>query len=341
MTEISGVSFQKNNGNPVKGSSVKKQFEEFKQSAFDSYNKFKEKAEAEFNDFRQQNSVGYKEALDAVKANDEYAKALEDSANWKKFECTEGIKRPVFDKPKTAPVYVPEKTEVKSNPAVSAPVTGPKEGENPEYDKIVKGQEFIQSSEPSDEMVKTGPKEGQNPEYDAAVSGKGLSEPDATEMPQEKKIEDKPKLDEKLKVQPKVESVKVNAEGVAGSYSISKSKNGKGFSLKMDMYVSILQNKNIVDVFLRNRNLTQDDDGNYSFRGIKSKNYNHLSRKITNMAQQVMMRQAIYNDLMAKKNAGTELTQPEQSFVKSYLYVIDKLGLKQDSNGQLIDKSII
>ena len=133
---------------------------------------------------------------------------------------------------------------------------------------------------------------------------------------------------------------KIQANGVSGSYSISAGKGGDGFSLDMDMSVSIMQNKEIRNLFFpANRNLSRDNDGNYSFRNIKSKNYNALSNMIISTAQQVMMKQAIYNDLMTKKNSGTELTAPEQSFVKSYLSMLDRLGLQQDQNGNLIDKS--
>lgn len=139
---------------------------------------------------------------------------------------------------------------------------------------------------------------------------------------------------------PEPEPVKIQANGVSGSYSISAGEGEDGFLLDMDMSVSIMQNKEIRNLFFpANRNLSRDNDGNYSFRNIKSKNYNALGNMITSTAQQVMMKQAIYNDLMTKKNSGTELTAPEQSFVKSYLSMLDRLGLQQDQNGNLIDKS--
>ena len=80
------------------------------------------------------------------------------------------------------------------------------------------------------------------------------------------------------------------------------------------------------------------EDGLYTYRGLKAKSPNALNFKLQGMAEQIAIRKAVYNDLMAKQESGVELTSAEKSFTKHYLGLLDKLGIKQDENGNLIEK---
>jgi len=133
----------------------------------------------------------------------------------------------------------------------------------------------------------------------------------------------------------------VNTKGVTGSYSITESENGSGFSLKSDISVSMLSRKDLTTLFSPKNGLLgfdKTEEGQYTFRGLKSSNPNILNMMLQNMAQQVAINQAIYNDLHSKQESGQELTSAEQNFVKQYFSMLDNLGIKQDENGNLIEK---
>lgn len=137
------------------------------------------------------------------------------------------------------------------------------------------------------------------------------------------------------------EQHKINANGVTGSYSLTDGDDGKGFSLITDMSVSILSNKDLRNLFSPKGGMLgfeKTDDGQYTYRGLKAKNPNILNQKLQGMAQQVAIREAVYNDLMAKQETGVELSSAEQNFANHYLKLLDRLGLQQDENGNLIEK---
>lgn len=132
----------------------------------------------------------------------------------------------------------------------------------------------------------------------------------------------------------------VKGNGVSGNYTITQGKNGQGFSLQEDITVSLINNKQIYNLFFpKNMSsmIQKDAEGNYSFRGIKSKSRNELEQSKISTAQNVAIQQAIYNDLMSKQSSGTYLTDAEQNFIKNYQNDLDRLGIRQDENGNLVD----
>jgi len=88
-------------------------------------------------------------------------------------------------------------TLLQSEPPAQPLVTGPKKGENPEYDAIVRrgmeGQEEPVQVQPSvlEDPLVTGPKRGENPEYDAMVRP-GLEGQEAPVQVQPSVLEDPP-----------------------------------------------------------------------------------------------------------------------------------------------------
>ncbi len=242
--------------------------------------------------------------------------------------------------PKTghAPVYYDG--EVKDQARVTdKPVAGPSEGENPQYDAIVKGAnpEVQMHSEHAKPI--TGPAEGENPMYDAIVKGDTVQDAKLA-APVEQADNDEKSVKRDNADNQQTPAVKVKDKGVIGTYSLTDGTNGNDFNLKMDMIASVVDNQEIMDLFFPpfGRSVDPESDGLYHFRGMKSNTYNSLSVQIRQTAQNVMMQQAVYKDLMGKKDAGTELTKAEQSFCDYYINLLDGMDLKLDKNLNLVDK---
>ena len=242
--------------------------------------------------------------------------------------------------PKTghAPVYYDG--EVKDQARVTdKPVAGPSEGENPQYDAIVKGAspEVQMHSEHAKPI--TGPAEGENPMYDAIVKGDTVQDAKLA-APVEQADNDEKSVKRDNADNQQTPAVKVKDKGVIGTYSLTDGTNGNDFNLKMDMIASVVDNQEIMDLFFPpfGRSVDPESDGLYHFRGMKSNTYNSLSVQIRQTAQNVMMQQAVYKDLMGKKDAGTQLTKAEQSFCDYYINLLDGMDLKLDKNLNLVDK---
>lgn len=122
MSEISGISnnFQ-NNKTSAKGQ-VKKSYDEFTKSAFDSYKEFRAQAQADFENFKNDNNI--------KNANEKYAEDL--AQPWKEYEAHEGVKTPVMDKPITPPVYNEPVTPIEGKKAAD-PLAGIKDVGPVEY----------------------------------------------------------------------------------------------------------------------------------------------------------------------------------------------------------------
>lgn len=138
---------------------------------------------------------------------------------------------------------------------------------------------------------------------------------------------------DKSKVQPRA----VQADGVKGTYILTEGENGKGFSLKQNMSVSLI-NSEVKDFFFpNNREITQSSDGTYEYRGIKSKNFSALQNRIMLTAQRTAMNNAVYQDLLQRQKSGVELTDAEKSFMNQYKGSLASYGLGVDDNGKLFD----
>ncbi len=216
--------------------------------------------------------------------------------------------------------------EVKLNTLPQEYITGPKEGENPQYDAIVKGnanpddgREIVQMKTPEKAPV-TGPKEGENPQYDAIVKA-GTSKPNP------------------LKDQPMI-----SRQGISGKYIITESKNELGFDARSNFRFGMNHEANkffgkaSLIAMDKKDQITRGADGSYSFRGINAKTHRQFQQKLITISQKISGNNAIYNDLLSKQKSGIELTEPEQNFIKYHLQNLEKYGLGVDANGNLIDK---
>lgn len=136
----------------------------------------------------------------------------------------------------------------------------------------------------------------------------------------------------------------IRREGVSGKYIITESDNEHGFDAKSNFKVGMNHEANkffgkaSTIAMDKKDQITRNEDGSYSFRGIKSKSLNILQQKITMTSQKISGNNAIYNDLLSKQQSGTELTGPEKNFMNAHLQNIAKYGLGVDANGNLIDK---
>lgn len=136
------------------------------------------------------------------------------------------------------------------------------------------------------------------------------------------------------------EIAEVSRQGVSGSYSLTAGEDGKGFNLKINMKVS--GNGEASRFFTISK-----DKGNevyfnektqlYSFRGIAHHRLSFLQSRMDFISQNISVNNAIYNDLLNKQKAGTELTDAEKSFIEAHLKNVEQYGLGIDGNGNLIN----
>ena len=308
---------------------------------------------------------------------------LNNKENWKTdfkvkknqvFELAENVWNRIVEfltgkTPKESTTFAPKTPDTTVKPLEAqtvppGPITGPKEGENPEYDAIVRGgvRPSIQEAVPEDTIVKpleaqivppgpiTGPNEGENPEYDAIVKGAQVSDGQVVELHSPVKdahiINSDPVYYDDGKSSVDTQNYReIKALGVSIKYDIQPGKDGKGFNFKSEGSVSF-RNSEVYKFFSGASSVTSDDkhkiqrdnDGNYTYRGMKAKSQNMLQQKINSVSSRISVNHAVYKDLAARKNAGEELTQAEQDFMKSHLKSIDRYMLGVDENGNLIDK---
>lgn len=155
-------------------------------------------------------------------------------------------------------------------------------------------------------------------------------------------VKDKPSIKTPQQEKSKIPFSVVERGGVSGKYKITAGSNGSGFSLSTNM--SVTGGGEASEFFRLNgesgNEMKYDEDSKrYSFRGIQSHNQNFLQSRMTMAAQSVSINNAIYNDLLNKKNNGTELTEAEQNFIKYHIENLERYGLGVDENGNLINKS--
>lgn len=292
-------------------------------NAFDAYREFKQKSEAQYKDFQAKTQKEYEEFRNKVmqdynafkdgvtsddNVDDEYAKVLADPDNWKQYEAHEGEKPPIMNKPKTPPVYNSEneaggeyvQAQIEELPKMDKPKTAP-------------------VYNPADENGATVEK-NTSPEPKVIDKPQGTTEPEPADTEQKKLVN------------------QVSRQGASGKYSITEGKNGNGFQLNHEMQVRMLgeARKFFSPGF---GEIKRDEDGFYNYRGIKSKNYNIVNQRLQSTSIEVSANNAIYNDLLAKKNNGTELTNAEKNFMDYHIKNLALHNLSVDKDGNIIDKS--
>lgn len=360
MGGISGLPPMNGDNSTSKIEIIRREKDKFEQDAFTSYKEYKHQVQTQYNEYRQRVVDNYNNYRNKVSGNGVNSEAYADAMSkpWNEYTAQAPVQSPVMNKPQTAPVYSPDSgvtqfsttVEIQetnhppvyydgndesiadaagnsasgvanaSGTVTPAPVTGPKEGENPEYDRIVNGEaapvEGNVQADSSNEIEDTVPVENKKPD------------------------ETKPAPEQENPLQ---NAASVKRQGVSGKYLLNESDNGKGFTLSTNMTVArpheaekFFAGASTMTINPKDK-ITKDKDGNYVFRGLKSKNYNILQQNITLASQKISMNNAIYNDLMTKQNSGTELSEAEQNFVKYHLETLKRNGLGVDAAGNLID----
>ena len=371
MVHISGSYFHNpDDSKPKKSSNNRTSFNQFREDVFTLYNKSKLQAGVPLTNITNHPPVYYQgqTAGTQVSVNEHVTNHPPVYYQGQTAEMQVSENEHITNHP---PVYYQEEP-VQAQMFVNEHVTGPAEGENPAYDAIVKPdksndvenlqnklQEYVNSGGDIIDFIE------QNYGKDSIIDGYNEKNPKgkslyvlnnglavlinrstnpATITVTKAKQNSSTTASTSENNQQGVEvpeQHKINANGVTGSYSLTDGDDGKGFSLITDMSVSILSNKDLRNLFSPKGGMLgfeKTDDGQYTYRGLKAKNPNILNQKLQGMAQQVAIRQAVYNDLMAKQETGVELSSAEQNFANHYLKLLDRLGLQQDENGNLIEK---
>lgn len=349
MVKVSGSGGYYDNGRNSSAPQDTQKTKKNSQSTFVTYQEFKKQAEAEYQAYKDSTYAEYeKYKNDAEEEYNKFKSAVEMSQ--KGFEDTDGT------------------------PVENPLVTGPPEGTDPEYDRLVKGEgvyqytksEIVQRQtglpiekiphlekdengnlvnnyyDSAGKLIKSVPHNASNPttpENEADISPGADVKPAVPVTPQAEPTVPQTKPQEEEAVR---EYTQVSRKGVTGKYSITPGKDGTGFSLATKMNVSM--NGEARKFFTHNNtpgNEVMYDDKTqlYSFRGIESSRQSFLQSRMNMASQNVSINNAIYNDLIEKQKNGTELNDAEKSFIKYHLENLQKYNLGIDGNGNIIDKS--
>ena len=129
----------------------------------------------------------------------------------------------------------------------------------------------------------------------------------------------------------------IESKGYTGSYKITESENGYKISYESDGVVRVDQK--ILNA-VRPNMLNPDENGNYVAANgtITSGDFNIANTRATLLAQNLTRNEAVYDHLM-QEGANRELTKGEQMFMAQHEQTLDKVGLKHDTNGDVIRKN--
>ena len=150
------------------------------------------------------------------------------------------------------------------------------------------------------------------------------AQPDEPEVPEEK--------------QPTARQVK--GVGISGSYTITDTGNG-GYKLMQQFSVIPYKNQ-AIQVYTEELNgpygfkyMNENEDGYYSYRGIKARSSQALRLSVRNHANKIAIHTAVYQDLQTRQSNGEILTASEKRFMDDYNSLLQKSGLKMNANGEL------
>lgn len=138
------------------------------------------------------------------------------------------------------------------------------------------------------------------------------------------------------------ENRKITGQGISGSYQLSD--DGKG-GYKLTMNLNIVGYKNQAVKAFKNGliddigmlKIKPDENDQYNFRGVKSRNPNVLRIAVNNKAQQIACQTAIYKDLQERKTNGETLNTGELKFMQDYNTLLKQSNLKLNEQGDLED----
>ena len=197
------------------------------------------------------------------------------------------------------------------------------------------GSQLIEAEEPVIPKAITGPPRGTNPEYDKMVLGENAVDDSTPAEPTPQKVDNSQQKIQKQIIQ--------RDDGIVGIYAITPDESGNGFRVIKQMSVSVIKNKEYNKYFkvslIGENKIEPDAQGYYNYRGIKSDNYNVFSRMLLSQGQSTLINNAIYDDLVSKQKSGTKLTDAEKNFMQFHLKNLESMGLGRDSNGKLYDLS--
>lgn len=168
-------------------------------------------------------------------------------------------------------------------------------------------------------LVKVTPQESNDPNYDKAVRG-GYN----------------------AKTEPSnVEKREINMNGVDGSYSIKSTRDGR-YDIRTNFIITeenpIKHKFNSMEI----KTTKNSSTGQYTVNkgGIIARHINQsFARQFLDLhVDKFVNEHVVYIDLLQRKNNGIELTKPEQKFMANHLKQMEKLDVKFDENGNIIDE---
>lgn len=132
----------------------------------------------------------------------------------------------------------------------------------------------------------------------------------------------------------------INANGVKGSYSITGSDDG-GYIIDSSN-LSVLPKNPLKNKFLHAiPDVYDNEDGSVTISklGLEATDFDekYARQDLNNKVNQFVSDHAIYMDLVAKQNNGIQLSDAEQKFVNAHIEKMEKLDIKFDSNGNIIE----
>lgn len=306
-------------------------YNKMKEETNANYESFRQQANADYESFRQQANADYENFVN--QAHEEYENfanpdneknPVQDERAAANARYVEEMRKPWKEYKMAEPIPIPELED--NHPIIINPDA---EG----YEDKSGGSQLIEAEEPVIPKAITGPPRGTNPEYDKMVLGENTVDDSTPAESTPKKVDNPQQKIQKQIIQ--------RDDGIVGVYAITPDESGSGFRVIQQMSVSVIKNKDYNKYFkvslMGENNIEPDEQGYYNYRGIKSDNYNVFSRMLLLQGQKTLINNAIYDDLVSKQKSGTELTDAEKNFMQFHLQNLESMGLGRDANGKMYD----
>ena len=140
----------------------------------------------------------------------------------------------------------------------------------------------------------------------------------------------------------KIEKRTINDDSINGTYTLTETEKGE---CNLEYEFNGLSNANpSAQAFQKGLTssyglpaIKKDNEGYYNFRGMKSKNYNTLSRMVQAKSNNFAVKTVVYQDLQSRQSSGETLTSAELKFMEGYVKSLKVYGLQFNANGELED----
>ncbi len=203
---------------------------------------------------------------------------------------------------------------------------------------VEKGKITLSENELNELLTSMGLKvDDKTPKIETKIPTAPIKEPDntpATPEPTAPATPDSTLKSESPEITPQnqVTTGKIESDKINGTYEIAAKDDGNGYTLKNDFN---LNGQKDVAKFYNTSNIKHDDQsGEYSIRGLKSKNYNILQAKMLSEIDNLTINHAVYMDL--KKKDQNSLTEPEKLFMNDFIDRLAQKGFALDAQSNEI-----